>query len=46
LLALTTLIEAGKVKPLVSARYPLSRVTDAIRHFEEGHAQGKVVLTV
>jgi NADPH:quinone reductase-like Zn-dependent oxidoreductase len=44
--ALRELIQAGKVTPVVSALYPLSEVPKAIRHFEEGHARGKVVIAV
>jgi NADPH:quinone reductase-like Zn-dependent oxidoreductase len=40
------LIEAGKVKPVVDRRYPLSEVAEALRYAEEGHAKGKVVVTV
>jgi NADPH:quinone reductase-like Zn-dependent oxidoreductase len=40
------LIEAGHVRPIVAATYPLSRVRDAIEHFENGHARGKVVIAV
>lgn len=40
------LIEAGKVVPIIDRSYPLSRITDAFRYLEEGHAQGKVVITV
>jgi len=40
------LIEAGKVVPVIDRRYPLSEVPDAIRYYEKGHAQGKVVITV
>jgi len=39
------LIEAGKIKPVIDRYYPLERVADALRYLEEGHAQGKVVIT-
>ena len=40
------LLEAGKVVPVIDRRYPLSEVADAFRYIEEGHAIGKVVVTV
>jgi NADPH:quinone reductase-like Zn-dependent oxidoreductase len=40
------LIATGKITPVISRRYSLSEVTDAIRHVEEGHARGKVVITM
>ena len=40
------LLEAGKVVPVIDRRYPLSEVAEAIRYLEEGHAHGKVVITV
>ena len=40
------LLEAGKVKPVIDRTYPLSETVEAIRYLEEGHAQGKVVITV
>jgi len=40
------LIEAGKVTPVIDRSYPLSDVPEAIRYLEEGHARGKVVITV
>jgi len=43
---LRELLENGKVKPVIDRRYPLSEVPDAIRYLEEGHARGKVVITV
>jgi NADPH:quinone reductase-like Zn-dependent oxidoreductase len=43
---LTELIEPGKVRPVIDRRYPLSEVPDALRYLEEGHAQGKVVITL
>jgi len=46
LVLLKDLLEAGKVIPVIDRRYPLSNTAEAIRYLEEGHAQGKVVLTV
>jgi NADPH:quinone reductase-like Zn-dependent oxidoreductase len=46
LLTLTELIEAGQVTPAVERTYPLSEAAKAIRHMEEGHASGKLVITV
>ncbi len=40
------LLEAGTVKPVIDRRYPLSEVAEAIRYLEEGHARGKVVITL
>ena len=40
------LIEAGKVKPVIDRRYPLGETAEAFRYFAEGHARGKVVITV
>jgi NADPH:quinone reductase-like Zn-dependent oxidoreductase len=40
------LVETGKVKPVIDRSYKLNEVRDAFRYFEEGHAQGKVVITV
>ncbi len=43
---LKELLEAGKVTPVIDRTYPLSEVPDALRYLEEGHAQGKVIITV
>jgi NADPH:quinone reductase-like Zn-dependent oxidoreductase len=40
------LIEAGKVTPVIDRTYPLSDVPAAIGYLEEGHARGKIVITV
>jgi NADPH:quinone reductase-like Zn-dependent oxidoreductase len=40
------LIKDGKVTPVIDRRYKLSEVPAAIRYLEEGHARGKVVITV
>jgi NADPH:quinone reductase-like Zn-dependent oxidoreductase len=46
LLVLKELIEAGKVTPVIDSTYPLSEAPEAIRYMHEGHAHGKVVITV
>jgi NADPH:quinone reductase-like Zn-dependent oxidoreductase len=46
LILIKELVEAGKVRPVIDGRYPLSKVPEAIRYLEEGHAQGKVVINV
>jgi NADPH:quinone reductase-like Zn-dependent oxidoreductase len=46
LLVLKELIESGKITPLIDKTYPLSEVPEAIRYLEEGHARGKVVISV
>ncbi len=43
---LKELMEAGKVTPVIDRHYPLSEVPEAIRYLGEGHARGKVVITV
>src|SRR5438876_8169608 len=40
------LVEAGKVVPVIERRYPLRETAEALRYLEEGHARGKVVITV
>jgi NADPH:quinone reductase-like Zn-dependent oxidoreductase len=42
---LADLMAAGKVRPVIDRRYPLSQVPDALRYLEEGHARGKIVIT-
>jgi len=45
LIIMYELLRSGKVVPVIGRRYTLSEVAEAIRYLEEGHAQGKVVLT-
>src|SRR6266576_754710 len=40
------LMQSGKVEPVIDRRYKLSEVPAAIAYLEEGHARGKVVITV
>jgi NADPH:quinone reductase-like Zn-dependent oxidoreductase len=44
--AVRELIEVGKVTPVVDRTYPLVEAADAIRYLAEGHAGGKIVITV
>jgi NADPH:quinone reductase-like Zn-dependent oxidoreductase len=46
LVFLKDLVEAGKIVPVIDRRYPLGEVAQALRYREEGHAQGKVVITI
>ena len=46
LLVLKELMESGKLTPVVGSTYPLSRAREAISSFGEGHAEGKIVITV
>ena len=43
---LANLMETGKVKPVIDRTYKLSELSTAISYLEQGHARGKVVLTV
>jgi len=40
------LIDSGKVKPVVERTYPLNEAPDALAYLGEGHARGKLVITV
>ena len=46
LTALAELLEAGTVTPSVERTYPLAEAADALRYLGEGHARGKLVVTV
>jgi NADPH:quinone reductase-like Zn-dependent oxidoreductase len=46
LLALGELMQAGKLTPVIDRRYPLADVPEAIRYLEQGHARGKVIVTL
>ena len=44
--AVTELVRAGKVKPIVGRSYSLSEAPDAIRDLATGHAGGKLVIAM
>ena len=46
LMTLTTLIEEGKVTPVISRTYPFHDIQEAIRYQEQGHVPGKIVITI
>jgi len=46
LAALGTLMQSGKVIPVIDRRYKLSETPEALRYLEQGHARGKVVISV
>jgi len=43
---LTELLEAGTVRPVIDRTYELAEIADALRYLGEGHARGKIVVTV
>jgi NADPH:quinone reductase-like Zn-dependent oxidoreductase len=46
LISITELCEAGKVFPVIDKVYPLRDVPEAMRYVSEGHAKGKVVISL
>lgn len=46
LIALSDLMQAGEVTPVIDRHYPLSEIAEAIAYLEAGHARGKVVIDV
>ena len=46
LLTVKELVEAGKVAPVIDRIYLLARAAEAMGYLADGHAQGKVVITV
>jgi len=46
LVFMKNLLEAGKVVPIIDRRYPFRETAEALRYLGEGHARGKIVITV
>lgn len=45
-LFLKDLLKAGKISPVIDRCYPFSQAPEALRYLGEGHARGKVVITM
>lgn len=43
---LSRMLVDGTIKPVIDKRYPMADVPDALRYADEGHARGKVVITI
>lgn len=43
---LAGLLESGKIVSTIDRTYPLEETVEAMRYFGQGHARGKVVITV
>jgi len=46
MMVLADLMQSGKVTPVIDRTYKLSEVATALRYLEQGHARGKVVVTL
>lgn len=46
LIFIKELLELGKIKPVIDRSYKLSEIPNAFRYFDEGHTQGKIVITM
>jgi NADPH:quinone reductase-like Zn-dependent oxidoreductase len=46
LATMADLMQSGKVKPVIDRTYPLGQIREAMTYLEEGHARGKVIITM
>ncbi|WP_341539673.1 zinc-binding dehydrogenase [Baia soyae] len=46
LMEMSYYLEAGEIVPVIDRIYPLSKLPEAIAYLEEGHAQGKVIISM
>lgn len=46
LVVLRDLMQEGKLKPVMDREYPLNQTAEALAYLEDGHARGKVVITI
>jgi NADPH:quinone reductase-like Zn-dependent oxidoreductase len=43
---ITTLIDAGAIKPVIDRTFPFESTADALRYVEQGRSKGKVSITI
>jgi NADPH:quinone reductase-like Zn-dependent oxidoreductase len=43
---LKTLVDEGKLTPVIDRTYPLAQVPEAIHYLEAGHTRGKVIISI
>jgi NADPH:quinone reductase-like Zn-dependent oxidoreductase len=46
LTVLRDLMQQGKLTPVIDRQYPMNETAEALRYLEDGHARGKVVITI
>ena len=46
LILIKELIEAGEVTPVIDRQFQFNEIPEAFRYFSDGHAKGKVVITI
>lgn len=46
LMIIKELLEAGKIKPVIDRCYPLAELPEALHYLSDGHARGKIVITI
>ena len=46
LITIATLMEEGKVTPVIDRHYSLRETAEALSYLEKGHARGKVIIDI
>jgi NADPH:quinone reductase-like Zn-dependent oxidoreductase len=46
LAVLREMLESGKVTPVIDRTYPFDEIASAMAYLEEGHAAGKIIITM
>jgi NADPH:quinone reductase-like Zn-dependent oxidoreductase len=43
---MSMMIDEGKIRPVIDREYPLSQIAEAFAYSQQGHARGKIVITI